>query len=49
MIVLASLPESFGSFVVSLESRKEEELTLSLVKQKVLDEKERQLSVKKEG
>lgn len=48
VVVLASLPECYGSLVVSLESRKEEELTLNLVKQKVLDETERQLNVKKE-
>lgn len=42
VFVLASLPESYETLVVALESRRESELTLSFIKQKLIDEFERQ-------
>lgn len=42
VIVLASLPESYDTIVVSLEGRSDDELTVNLVKQKLIDEAERQ-------
>lgn len=38
MMVLRSLPKSFSTLTTALDCRKEEEITLELVKQKVMDE-----------
>lgn len=38
VFVLASLPESFDTLVISLEARREDELTIEFVKQKLIDE-----------
>lgn len=40
-MVLRSLPDSFDILVTALESRKEEDLTMEIVKQKLLDEWQR--------
>lgn len=45
-MILASLPKSFSTLVTALEARKEEELTLSLVQMKILDEHQRQQECK---
>lgn len=40
-LMLASLPDSYGTLITSLESRPEEDLTLNLVKGKIIDEYKR--------
>lgn len=43
-MLLSSLPDSYGALITGLESRSEEDLTLDLVKSKVIDEYKRRKS-----
>lgn len=44
-ILLSSLPDSYSTLITALESRPEEELTLNMVKGKLIDEHKRRQGV----